>query len=125
MRMTAQHSPVEAAPEKVVPPGKVEVKCQCCKQPFLARIADRKRGWGKFCSKRCKAVKQERRTGQYADLIHRRSFRGTGVDHEAARQQHYDEDENGEICRPMSQEELSYGGYGDSDWNTPFHEGKF
>jgi hypothetical protein len=26
--------------------------------PFLARVADRNRGWGKYCSKSCKAIKQ-------------------------------------------------------------------
>ena len=49
--------------------GMVEVKCKRCKEPFMARIADRKRGWGKFCSKSCKAIKQERRTGQYRDYV--------------------------------------------------------
>jgi endogenous inhibitor of DNA gyrase (YacG/DUF329 family) len=43
----------------------VEVKCNRCGDPFMARLADRKRGWGKFCSKSCKAVAQEQRTGQY------------------------------------------------------------
>ena len=47
----------------------VEVKCARCKQPFMARIADRKRGWGKFCSKSCKAIKQDQRTGQFAALL--------------------------------------------------------
>ena len=32
--------------------------CQRCKQPFTARVADRNRGWAKFCSKSCKAIKQ-------------------------------------------------------------------
>ena len=32
----------------------VEVKCNCGTM-FTARVADRKRGWGKFCSKSCKA----------------------------------------------------------------------
>jgi len=41
----------------------VEVKCQRCKQPFMARVADRARGWGKFCSKSCKAIKQTQVTG--------------------------------------------------------------
>ena len=36
----------------------VEVKCKGCKEPFMARVADRKRGWGEFCSKSCKATKQ-------------------------------------------------------------------
>lgn len=38
------------------------VKCQCCKTPFEARTADVNRGWGKYCSKSCKATKQYRRT---------------------------------------------------------------
>ena len=33
-------------------------KCKCCGEPFVARTADRKRGWAKFCSKSCKAIKQ-------------------------------------------------------------------
>lgn len=47
----------------------VECLCQRCKQPFIARVADRKRGWARFCSKSCKAIKQEQRTGQYAALL--------------------------------------------------------
>ena len=37
----------------------------------MARVADRKRGWGKFCSKSCKAKEQENRTGQYRSYINR------------------------------------------------------
>ena len=37
--------------------------CKCCRQPFVARTADRKRGWARFCSKRCKAIKQVQRGG--------------------------------------------------------------
>lgn len=55
---------------------KVEVKCERCKTPFLARVADRKRGWGRFCSKSCKAVRQEQRTGQYAALRDRQEYEG-------------------------------------------------
>ena len=38
---------------------------------YLARymstkVADCNRGWGRFCTKRCKAIVQEKRTGQYA-----------------------------------------------------------
>jgi hypothetical protein len=43
----------------------IERKCQRCQKPFMARTADVKRGWAKFCSKSCKAKKQEARTGQY------------------------------------------------------------
>lgn len=52
---------------KVYPPPKmVERKCKWCRKPFQARVADVKRGWGLFCSKSCKAKKQEKRTGQNA-----------------------------------------------------------
>ncbi len=45
--------------------GTVEVQCgnSSCRAKFTARVADRNRGWGKFCSKQCKAVDQTRRTG--------------------------------------------------------------
>ncbi len=43
---------------------KIEVSCKNCNVKFFARVADRKRGWGRFCSKSCKAIKQENRTGQ-------------------------------------------------------------
>jgi len=43
-----------------------QYKCQCCQGLFTARTADRARGWARFCSKSCKAIKQEQRTGQYA-----------------------------------------------------------
>lgn len=46
-------------------PTMIKCKCQNCGEWMEVREADRKRGWGKFCSKTCKAQKQERRTGQY------------------------------------------------------------
>lgn len=49
-----------------------EYKCKCCGMPFIARVADRERGWARFCSKSCKAIKQERRTGQHAAYKQRR-----------------------------------------------------
>jgi hypothetical protein len=42
----------------------VERVCRCGAK-FMARAADVKRGWGKYCSKSCKAIRQEQRTGQY------------------------------------------------------------
>lgn len=39
--------------------------CVQCNDPFEARSADRARGWARYCSKSCKAIKQEKRTGQY------------------------------------------------------------
>lgn len=47
----------------------VQVNCEGCKASFSARVADRKRGWGRFCSKSCKAVKQEKRTGQFSHYL--------------------------------------------------------
>lgn len=41
----------------------VIVKCKRYGDLFTARVADRKRGWGKFCSKSCKAINQTHRTG--------------------------------------------------------------
>jgi len=40
---------------------KVKVECENreCKTIFEARVADRKRGWGRYCSKSCKTVQQE------------------------------------------------------------------
>ena len=42
----------------------VEIKCKWCKKPKTVREADVKRGWGVFCSKKCKAKEQEKRTHQ-------------------------------------------------------------
>ena len=52
----------------------VECKCENCKKPFMARVVDKKRGWGNFCSKSCKAIKQEKGNGQ-----HRAYLQGRGV----------------------------------------------
>lgn len=51
----------------------VECKCKQCKQIFTARVADRKRGWARFCSKSCKAKKQVK-TMAY-DSVSKRSFK--------------------------------------------------
>lgn len=53
-------------------------KCRCCGNDFDARIADRKRGWALYCSKTCKAIKQEQRTGQYAAYQTRQLRGGRG-----------------------------------------------
>lgn len=37
----------------------IEVCCEWCDSKFTTRTADRKRGWGRFCSKACKASKQK------------------------------------------------------------------
>lgn len=40
-------------------PAMVAVDCLNCGEGFEARVADRNRGWAKFCSKGCKATFQE------------------------------------------------------------------
>ena len=42
------------------------IKCAHCGTPKTVRQADLNRGWGKYCSKSCKAKAQEKRTGQYS-----------------------------------------------------------
>lgn len=37
-----------------------EYNCSFCGKKFTARVADRNRGWARFCSKSCKAKKQTR-----------------------------------------------------------------
>jgi hypothetical protein len=53
---------------------KIEVSCEYCKKQFTARVADRNRGWARFCSKSCKARQQEKNTGQYAELKNRTDY---------------------------------------------------
>lgn len=50
-----------------------QYNCQRCQGLFTARTADRNRGWARFCSKSCKAIKQEQRTGQYAAYQNRKT----------------------------------------------------
>ena len=51
---------VQLLPKKEPSGLKTEVSCKCCGDKFFARVADRKRGWAKFCSKSCKAKWQFR-----------------------------------------------------------------
>lgn len=44
-------------------PSMTKIKCANCNNTFEARTADVNRGWGKFCSKSCKASKQTKLTG--------------------------------------------------------------
>lgn len=48
----------------------VDRNCECCRAPMRVRAADVARGWGRYCSKRCKARAQESRTGQHARREH-------------------------------------------------------
>lgn len=51
----------------------VERKCACCGKTIMVRAADVKRGWGKFCSKSCKAKQQEARKA-FMGATHGRNF---------------------------------------------------
>lgn len=48
-------------------------KCHCGID-FVAKVADRRRGWAQSCSKSCAAIKRERTLDRnnYADLPHKR-----------------------------------------------------
>ena len=37
----------------------IEKKCLVCKDEFFPRVADVERGWGKYCSKSCKAKSKD------------------------------------------------------------------
>jgi hypothetical protein len=50
-------------------------KWRGCGKPFTAKAADVARGWGLFCSKSCKGIEQESRTGQNARYRNRRARR--------------------------------------------------
>ena len=58
--------------------------CGWCHKPFQVHTADVARGWGKFCSKSCKASEQEKRTGQ--NRTHR--VRRTERDHDDEQRMH-------------------------------------
>ncbi|WP_317915040.1 hypothetical protein [Cupriavidus sp. TKC] len=42
-----------------------QCKCKVCKKEFTAKVADRKRGWAKCCSKSCAAIRRTRQNGGY------------------------------------------------------------
>ena len=50
---------------KVTRGTKVIRKCKSCGGEFKPRLADVNRGWGKFCSKSCKAIKQTKKKGYF------------------------------------------------------------
>jgi hypothetical protein len=63
-----------------------------CGEEFEARKADRDRGWARYCCKSCKAVVQEKRTGQHAAFKSRQEHRGIdNADYEGAEGSGWDE----------------------------------
>ena len=47
------------------------VKCLVCDKTFVARSADRKRGWAQCCSKSCAAVKRQGHVRKYGPDLNR------------------------------------------------------
>ena len=97
----------------------VTVKCKGCGLPFKARVADRKRGWGKFCSKSCKAIKQTQRTGVGRDG--RRYLPNGGWIVGGEEFDRYGVSQGFQ----MNAAELAMGGYGDSGPHDEFGSGKW
>ena len=46
-------------------------RCEDCGDTMVVREADIKRGWGRFCSKSCKAKKQTRRDSDFKRYMDR------------------------------------------------------
>ena len=120
----------------------IEVKCDRCPTVFRAKVADRRRGWARCCSKSCAAKRRERtRAPSKAQQLQRRRYAqeagnlvrftdGTAIklpanvtrdqfisdmkEHGGTPQ--YDRHGNYEGFT-MSPEEAACGGYGDSDPN--------
>ena len=47
----------------------INKQCKHCGSSITVRLADHRRGWGKFCDKSCKAKHQEKRNGQHAAYL--------------------------------------------------------
>jgi phage FluMu protein Com len=69
-----------------MPGRKKEVRCRECKRAFLVRVSDLQRGWGLYCSKRCKAINQTR------DRVWRRRQTSAEFEAEAARHADFEAD---------------------------------
>ena len=61
-----QSEQIQKTPTKMV-----DKNCKHCGKAIKVRQADLNRGWGKFCSKSCKAKRQEQKTGQYSRYLNR------------------------------------------------------
>lgn len=94
-------------------------RCKSCGDPFRARVADRKRGWARFCSKSCKAIKQTQRTGRGSGgriMLPNGGWIAGGAEF----------DRHGSFVGvQMSPADLAMGGYGDARHDTPHGDGKW
>lgn len=77
----------------------VKVKCKCCPDEFMAREADRKRGWARFCSKSCAAYWKaygRRRGHQTVEMRESAKFRND-LDRETREERAEERREGGEF----------------------------
>jgi hypothetical protein len=60
----------------------IEVTCKCCPDKFIARAADRKRGWARFCSKSCAAFWKQygRRRGHQSLEMRESAIHRNGIE---------------------------------------------
>lgn len=74
----------------------VQKLCACCGAAHEVRQADLDRGWGKFCSKSCKAKVQEKNNGQYRAYLDGRGVSNLHPKRHRANIRNRVYDENGE-----------------------------
>jgi hypothetical protein len=61
-----------------------EILCKCgCGRKKMVRVVDRKRGWGLYYSKSCKAKSQEKRTGQMSAYLRGASIPNTNTEEQS------------------------------------------
>lgn len=91
-------------------PNMTTQKCKCCKQSFEARTADVKRGWGIYCSKRCKAIVQEKKNGQHSAYLNGRGVSNLHPERleDVIKNGDYINCLTGKICDPFDEDEVKY-----------------
>lgn len=68
----------------------INKNCEWCKTDIIVRLADHKRGWGRFCSKSCKAKSQEKKNGQHSAFL---NGRGVSNLHPERLKDYFDDDD--------------------------------
>lgn len=91
-------------------PSMMEKKCAWCRSEFQVRVADHNRGWGRFCSKSCKASEQEKRNGQHAAYLNGRGVSNLHPERlkEDIRHGDYVSWRTGEKCDPFDDDGYRY-----------------
>lgn len=68
--MTIETKNLESRHQADSGPKRKRKHCAWCGKVFHPRVADLKRGWGKFCSKKCKACSQWERQDLSLSELH-------------------------------------------------------